>query len=162
LTNLKHTKIKKMSKKELVVNAIKEGTVIDHIPAKDLFKVIRILGLECSDNQITFGTNLKSEKLGKKAIIKIENRFFEQEEINKIALVAQDANLNIIKDYKVVNKMMVEIPDKVVGIVKCFNPKCITNNEPVTTKFTVVSKKDVTLKCCYCEKITDKEHIEIK
>ncbi len=150
-----------MSKKELIVNAIKEGTVIDHIPAKDLFKVIKILNLTKSDKQITFGTNLRSSKLGKKAIIKIENKFFEQEEINKIALVAQDANLNIIKDYKVVDKMKVEIPDEVIGIVKCFNPKCITNHEKITTKFKVVSKKEVSLKCNYCEKITDKEHIEI-
>ncbi len=150
-----------MSKKELVVSAIKEGTVIDHIPAKDLFNVIRILNLEESENQITFGTNMSSNKLGKKAIIKIENKYFEQEEINKIALVAQDANLNIIKDYKVVEKKKVEIPDEIIGIVKCFNPKCITNHEKIPTKFTVVSKNDVSLKCQYCEKITDKEHIEI-
>lgn len=150
-----------MSKKELIVNAIKEGTVIDHIPAKDLFKVIRILDLENSHNQITFGTNMISNKLGKKAIIKIENKFFAQEEINKIALVAQDANLNIIKDYKVVEKMKVEIPDEIIGIVKCFNPKCITNHEKIKTKFTVVSKTNVSLKCQYCEKITEKENIEI-
>jgi len=150
-----------MSKKELIVNAIEEGTVIDHIPAKDLFKVIRILDLEKIENQITFGTNMASSKLGKKAIIKIENKFFAQEEINKIALVAQDANLNIIKDYKVVEKMKVEIPDEIIGIVKCFNPKCITNHENIPTKFTVISKNDVSLKCLYCEKITDKEHIEI-
>jgi aspartate carbamoyltransferase regulatory subunit len=150
-----------MSKKELIVSAIKEGTVIDHIPAKDLFKVIRILNLENSPNTITFGTNLQSNKLGKKAIIKIEGKFFKQEEINKIALLAQQANLNIIKDYKVVEKMKVEIPDEIVGIVKCFNPKCITNHENITTKFTVISKDNLALKCQYCEKITDREHIEI-
>ncbi len=152
---------KKMEKKQLIVSAIKNGTVIDHIPAKDLFKVIRILQLESCENQITFGTNMASNKLGKKAIIKIENKFFEQEEINKIALVAHDANLNIIKDYKVEKKQKVELPNEIIGIVKCFNPKCITNHENITTKFTVVSKKDVALKCQYCEKITDKEHIEI-
>ena len=150
-----------MSKKELIVSAIKEGTVIDHIPAKDLFKVIRILGLEESANTITFGTNLQSSKLGKKAIIKIEGKFFKQEEINKIALVAGQANLNIIKDYQVVEKMKVEIPDEITGIVKCINPKCITNHENITTKFTVISKDKVALKCNYCEKITDQEHIEI-
>ncbi len=150
-----------MSKKELIVSAIKEGTVIDHIPAKDLFKVIKILGLEKSKNQITFGTNLKSSKLGEKAIIKVEDKFFEDYEINKIALVTQEANLNIIKDYKVVRKMKVEIPKEVVGIAKCFNPKCVTNHEDITTKFSVISKKYVSLKCKYCEKITDKKHIEI-
>jgi aspartate carbamoyltransferase regulatory subunit len=151
-----------MAKKELVVSAIKDGTVIDHIPAKDLFNVIRILQLEKCDNQITFGTNMASGKLGRKAIIKIENKFFKQEDINKIALVAQDANLNIIQDYKVVKKQKVELPDVIEGIVKCFNPKCITNHENIRTKFTVISKKEVALKCQYCEKITDKEHISLK
>ena len=150
-----------MSKKELIVNAIKEGTVIDHIPAKDLFNVIRILELESSENQITFGTNLDSKRLGKKSIVKVENRFFKQEEINKIALVAPQANLNIIRKYKVDKKMKVEVPKEIFGIVKCFNPQCITNHEQITTKFTVVSKNEVALKCQYCEKITDKKHFEI-
>ena len=152
-----------MSKEELIVNAIKDGTVIDHIPAKDLFNVIRILNLESSQNQMTFGTNLDSKRLGKKSIVKVKNRFFKQEEINKIALVAPQANLNIIKDYKVDKKMKVEVPDEIHGIVKCFNPKCVTNHEEITTKFTVVSKEDeeVALKCKYCEKITSKKHFEI-
>ncbi|MBN2663785.1 MAG: aspartate carbamoyltransferase regulatory subunit [Bacteroidales bacterium] len=150
-----------MSKEELIVSAIKEGTVIDHVSAKDLFNVIRILELECSKNQMTFGTNLDSKKLGKKAIVKVEGKFFKQEEINKIALVAPEANLNIIRDYKVVDKMKVEVPDKIEGIVKCFNPKCVTNHEQIVTKFTVISKNEVALKCEYCEKITDKAHFEI-
>jgi len=150
-----------MEKKELKVSAIQEGTVIDHIPAKDLFKVIKILGLEDCKEQITFGTNLESKKLGKKAIIKIANRFFRQEEINKIALIAPEANLNIIKDYKVVEKKKVVLPDEITGIVRCYNPNCITNHEQVTTRFTVVSRKPLQLKCHYCEKITDENHIEI-
>ncbi len=150
-----------MQKKELKVSAIKDGTVIDHIPAKDLFKVIRILDLENCHEQITFGTNLESKRLGKKAIIKIANRFFKQEEINKIALIAPHANLNIIKNYKVEEKMTVELPDEIEGIVKCFNPKCITNHEKVKTRFSVISQKPLQLKCHYCEKITDEEHIEI-
>ena len=151
-----------MSKTKLQVSAIKEGTVIDHIPAKDLFSVINILNLKKSKKQITFGTNFHSNKFGKKAIIKIEDKFFEEDEINKIALVAQDANLNIIRDYKVAEKKTVTIPDEIIGIVKCFNPKCVTNIEDITTKFTVISKKDVSLKCNYCEKIIDKEHIIIR
>lgn len=150
-----------MSKQELIVSAIKNGTVIDHIPAHELFNVIKILGLENSKNRITFGTNLESSKLEKKAIIKIEDKFFKQEEINKIALITDKANLNIIRDYKVVEKMKVHIPDEITGFVKCFNPKCITNHEQVVTKFKVIAKDDIKLKCYYCEKITDKEHIEI-
>lgn len=147
--------------KQLKVSAIKNGTVIDHVPAKNLFKVISILGLDHIENQITFGTNLESKKLGSKAIIKITDKYFEGDEINKIALVAPEAKLNIIKDYKVVEKQVVEVPDYIVGIAKCVNPKCITNVENVKTKFSVSSKKDVSLKCHYCEKITDQEHMVI-
>jgi len=112
----------------LEVSAIKDGTVIDHIPAEDLFKVISILGLDHISNQITFGTNLDSKKLGKKAIIKLSDIFFRNEDINKIALVAPKAQLNIIKDYQVKEKKLVEVPDEIIGIAKCVNPKCITNN----------------------------------
>jgi aspartate carbamoyltransferase regulatory subunit len=148
-------------RKQLVVSALKNGTVIDHIPAKSLFKVISILRLDHIENQITFGTNLESKKLGKKAIIKISEMLFINEDLNKIALVAPQAKLNIIKDYNVVEKKIVEVPDWITGIVKCVNPKCITNNEEITTKFQVIDKHNVALKCHYCEKITDQENIQI-
>jgi aspartate carbamoyltransferase regulatory subunit len=147
--------------KQLSVSAIQNGTVIDHVPARTLFKVIHILRLDHIDNQITFGTNLESKKLGLKAIIKISGIFFEDEDINRIALVAPDAKLNIIKDYEVVEKRVVQVPDSITGIAKCMNPKCITNFEQVTTKFRVVSKKNVALKCHYCEKITTQENLQI-
>ena len=97
----------------------------------------------------------ESKYYHRKAIIKISGVFFEDEDINRIALVAPDAKLNIIKDYEVVEKKVVEVPDTIVGIAKCMNPKCITNFEAVTTRFKVVSKKNVSLKCHYCEKITN-------
>ncbi len=147
--------------KQLSVSAIENGTVIDHIPAKNLFKVIQILGLEHIDNPITFGSNLSSRKLGKKAIVKLADIFFEDDDINRIALVAPQAKLNIIRDYEVVDKSVVEVPEDIIGIAKCMNPKCITNYEKVITKFKVVSKDNVSLKCHYCEKITDQEHLEI-
>jgi aspartate carbamoyltransferase regulatory subunit len=147
--------------KQLLVSAIESGTVIDHIPARTLFKVIKILGLDRIGNQITFGTNLDSKTDGKKAIIKIAGVFFEDDDINRIALVAPNAKLNIIKEYKVVEKRVVAVPDTITGIAKCMNPKCITNFENVTTRFRVVSKRPVALKCHYCEKITDQERIEI-
>ena len=147
--------------KQLSVSAIESGTVIDHIPANTLFKVISILGLDHIDSQITFGTNLESKKLGRKAIIKISGKFFEDNDINRIALVAPEAKLNIIKDDEVVEKKVVEVPDEIVGIAKCMNPKCITNYEKVTTRFRVVSKKNVALKCHYCEKITNQENLQI-
>jgi aspartate carbamoyltransferase regulatory subunit len=142
--------------KQLSVSAIQNGTVIDHIPAKNLFKVIQILRLERIENQITFG-----KKFGRKAIIKISGKFFEDDDINRIALVAPEAKLNIIKDYEVVEKKVVEVPDNIIGIAKCMNPKCITNFETVMTRFRVVSKKNVALKCHYCEKITNQENLQI-
>jgi aspartate carbamoyltransferase regulatory subunit len=150
-----------MKDKQLSVSAIKEGTVIDHVPASALFKVVSILNLDKLDTMITIGNSLSSDKLGKKGIIKLSKVFFKDDDINKIALVAPCAKLNLIRDYEVVEKRVVEIPDEIVGIAKCVNPKCITNNEAVTTRFDVVSKSEVKLKCHYCEKITSRKNIEI-
>ena len=147
--------------KQLSVSAIQNGTVIDHIPANMLFKVIQILRLDHFDNQVTFGTNLERKKLGRKAIIKISGIYFEDEDINRIALVAPEAKLNIIKDYEVVEKKVVKVPEQITGIAKCMNPSCITNFEKVVTKFKLVSSKPVALKCHYCEKITTQENLEI-
>jgi aspartate carbamoyltransferase regulatory subunit len=144
-------------RKELKVSAIENGTVIDHIPPLSVFQVIRILNLDNIPNQIMIGTNLDSLKLGKKGIIKVSNKYFESEEINKIALVAPTATLIVIKDYTVVYKAKVEIPDYIKKIVKCINPNCITNVENIPTKFTVIDKEDLKLQCHYCEKVTKKE-----
>lgn len=151
--------MEKETRKELKVSAIENGTVIDHIPSKNVFQVIKILNLNEFDNQIFLGTNLESQKYGKKGIIKVSNRFFEADEINKIALVAPTATLIIIRNFGVVEKKKVEIPGHVEKIVKCFNPNCITNNEAVMTRFTVVSKEELKLKCHYCEKITSGDSI---
>jgi aspartate carbamoyltransferase regulatory subunit len=150
-----------LKKEEFVVNAIQTGTVIDHIPTKSLFKVISILELDKIRSQVTFGNNLDSRKLGKKAIIKIADKFFDDKEVNKIALVAPEAKLNTIRDYQVVEKRVVSVPDDVSGIVRCVNPKCITNNENIVTKFYVVSKKPVMLKCHYCERMVEQEQMTI-
>lgn len=150
-----------MEQKELKVSAIKNGTVIDHIPANNLFKVISLLGLENISNQITFGTNLESQRLGRKSIIKVADKFFADDEINKIALVAPQAKLNIIRDYEVVEKKTVCVPDEVIGYVKCFNPKCITNNENIKTRFRTIGKEPLELKCHYCEKVTTEKQMVI-
>ena len=103
-------------RKQLSVSAIKDGTVIDHIPAKSLFKVIDILGLDHIEKMMTFGTNLESKKLGLKGIMKLSEVFFAEDDLNRIALVAPEVKVNIIKDYEVVEKRLVEIPEKVEGI----------------------------------------------
>ncbi len=146
-------------RKELQVSAIQNGTVIDHIPAKSLFQVLRILHLEGSANQILFGTNLDSKKYGKKGIIKVADKYFKIEEINKIALVAPTATLTVIKNYQIIEKKKVEIPDEIQQIVKCFNPLCITNHEKISTRFHVVDKKDLKLLCHYCEKIMERDEM---
>ncbi|MDG5800911.1 aspartate carbamoyltransferase regulatory subunit [Marinilabiliaceae bacterium ANBcel2] len=148
-----------MSQHKMQVSAIENGTVIDHIPVKSLFDVILILGLDNIENQITFGANLDSKKQGKKGIIKVSDKYFENDEINKIALVAPHAKLNIIEDYFVAEKRDVIIPDIVTGIVKCFNPKCVTNHEAIVTRFKVENKEVLALKCHYCEKITTRDEL---
>lgn len=141
-------------RKELKVSAIENGTVIDHIPAQSLFQVVRILNLEKYDSQILIGMNLDSQKYGQKGILKLSNKFFKSEEINKIALVAPTATMIVIRDFQIVEKRNVVVPDEVHKIVKCFNPNCITNHEKITTRFNVIDKEDLRLQCHYCEKIT--------
>ncbi len=148
--------------KHLKVSAIKNGTVLDHIPAEQLFKVIDILGLSGISNQITFGTNLDSKFLGKKAIIKISDRYFESDEINRIALIAPQAKINIIHNFEVAEKRILSIPSSIKGIVKCMNPVCVTNHQPIETLFTTITdESELKLLCHYCEKITDKENLKI-
>jgi aspartate carbamoyltransferase regulatory subunit len=149
-----------MSKKELNVSAIKNGTVIDHIAQNQVERVLYILNLSKYEDQIYFGANLESKKYGKKGIIKVSNKFFEPEEINKIALVSPTASLIEIRDYEVVKKENVQIPEEIKGFVKCINPNCITNHEAVPTHFSVTDKNEIVLKCRYCEKNTGKTNIE--
>lgn len=137
------------------VSAIKDGTVIDHIPSSAVFKVISILNLHLiSDKMITIGANFESKKLNSKGIIKISDTYFDRHEIDKISLIAPQAKISIIKEYEVIEKVVVEVPDEISGIVRCMNPNCITNHEKIAAKFSVISKDDVTLKCHYCEKTT--------
>jgi len=148
-------------RKELVVSAIENGTVIDHIPAKSVFRVVKMLNLDENETQVTIGLNLNSSKYGKKGIIKVSDVYFEKQEINKIALIAPTATLIIIKNYKVVEKRHVEIPDVIKKFVKCVNPNCITNHQQVSTKFNVSDKEELRLQCHYCEKITANNNIVI-
>lgn len=141
-----------MGKKELQVAAIKNGTVIDHIPAAKTYQVVRLLKLETLHEPVTIGYNLPSSKLGRKGIIKISDKYFTDEEINRLSVVAPNIVLNTIRDYEVVEKRRVETPDELKGIIKCNNPKCITNNEPMKTWFNVIDKEHGIVKCHYCDK----------
>ncbi len=141
-----------MNKNEMLVAAIQNGTVIDHIPADKTYQVVSLLKLEQLTTQVTIGYNLRSKKLGRKGIIKVEDKFFTDEEISRLSVLAPNIVLNIIRDYEVKEKKTVTTPDDLKGIVKCNNPKCITNNEPMPTLFHVVDKEHGVLKCHYCEK----------
>ncbi|NDP21569.1 MAG: aspartate carbamoyltransferase regulatory subunit [Paludibacter sp.] len=149
--------------KKLKVAALCNGTVIDHIPSDKLFKVVSILHLESSINQITLANNLESAKIGTKGLIKISDRAFEEDETNKIALIAPNAKINIIRDFKVVEKRPLSLPDEIREIVQCANPVCITNNQPVTTRFHVLKHyNEIMLKCHYCEREVKREEVKIK
>ncbi len=147
---------------KLAVAALKNGTVIDHIPSHLVFKVAQLLDLEKVEGSVTIGYNLDSKKLGKKGILKVSGVEFPVETLNRLALVAPNVNVNIIEDYKVVRKFNVTLDDDVVDIVKCTNPKCITNNEPMRTYFHVIDKSNVVIKCRYCERMIEKDDIVLK
>ena len=142
--------------KELVVSALENGTVLDHIPADKVYKALDILNLKGVENQITSGINLSSRAQGKKGIIKIADKFFEDEELNKLALIAPKATVNVIRNFEVVEKKTLTMPEEIVGIAKCMNPKCITNHQPIKTRFTTIDNgNEISLLCHYCEKISD-------
>ena len=149
-----------MTHKELVVSALENGTVLDHIPAENVYKALDILNLRGIESQITIGINLNSKIYGKKGIIKIADKFFEDQDLNKLALIAPKATVNIIRDFKVVEKKQLVMPEEIVGIAKCGDPKCVTKHHPAKTRFTTVSDGNtISLLWHYCVKITSSKHI---
>ncbi|MCF7824897.1 MAG: aspartate carbamoyltransferase regulatory subunit [Candidatus Marinimicrobia bacterium] len=138
--------------KELKVDPIRNGTVIDHIPAGRVQRVLAILKPRSSDI-VMMGMNFSSRAMKKKDIIKIEGRELTQNEVNSIALIAPDAKVSIIREFKVAQKTKVEIPELIEGLVACSNPKCITNAEPMQTRFKLVNIEKRQLACQYCERV---------
>ena len=151
----------KNNKQALQVSALCNGTVIDHIPADKLFAVVNLLEIPKMSNNVTIGYNLESKKLGKKGLIKISDRFFTDDEINKISVIAPNIVLNTIRNYNVVEKREVKMPDEIHNIIKCNNLNCITNNEPMATHFYVANRETHTLKCRYCEKEVSLDDINL-
>lgn len=139
--------------KELKITPIKDGTVIDHITAGHAVKVLRILKIpEASTSVVSVAINVPS-KFGRKDIVKVENRELDPKELNKIALIAPKATINIIRDFEVVKKTKVRLPREVVGIITCPNPTCISNaREPIESRFTVISDDPPRIRCYYCER----------
>ncbi|MEM2999655.1 MAG: aspartate carbamoyltransferase regulatory subunit [Candidatus Bathyarchaeia archaeon] len=141
-----------MVEKELRVSKIKDGTVIDHISGGYALDVVKILGITGREKRVmTIAINVPSKRFKVKDIVKIEGRALNTEEVNKIALVAPHATINIIRDYCVVEKLEVKLPKVIEGILKCVNPACISNsNEPAVSRFYVQSEEPLLLKCHYC------------
>lgn len=150
-----------MSKKTLRVSKIKDGTVIDHITSGHALDVAKILGITGRRaGVVTIAMNVPSGRLRHKDMVKVEGRVLAASEVDKIALLAPHATINIVKDYKVVEKQRVKLPETIKGIVKCDNPSCVSNsNEPVQTKFYVEKADPLRLKCHYCGHIMEKQDI---
>lgn len=149
--------------KELKVAALRNGTVIDHIPADKLFQVVSILQLKVFNHLLTIGNNFDSKKMGTKGIIKISDRFLADHETNKIALLAPNAIINIIREYEVVEKRTLELGTEILDIMHCQNPACITNHQPVPTRFDVLKEgEEIQLRCRYCEREVKRENIKLK
>ncbi|WP_305420415.1 aspartate carbamoyltransferase regulatory subunit [Photobacterium leiognathi] len=148
-----------MSKEtQLKVEAIKNGTVIDHIPAHVGIKVLKLFSMDNSNQRVTIGLNLPSSALGAKDLIKIENVFINEDQANQLALYAPKATVNQIESYEVVKKLNLSLPDFISAVFKCPNTNCISHGEPVDSGFKVLTKKaDIQLKCKYCEKVFSRE-----
>lgn len=147
--------------KELKVKPIKNGTVIDHISANKALKVLKILELPSPETNVTLTMNVESSQMGSKDIVKIEGRELESREVDEIALIAPHATINIIRDYEIVGKGKVNLLDEINNILTCSNPNCITNtDEPVDTRFIVLNKDPLILRCYYCERILDQNDVE--
>jgi aspartate carbamoyltransferase regulatory subunit len=148
-----------MSKEiQLKVEAIKTGTVIDHIPVNIGIKVLKLFDMHNSTERVTIGLNLPSSAMGEKDLLKIENIFITQEQASKLVLYAPHATVNQIEDYKVVKKLALKLPDQINNVFECPNTNCITHNEPVESSFKIYeNKEDIRLKCKYCEKVFARE-----
>jgi aspartate carbamoyltransferase regulatory subunit len=148
-----------MSEHELRVSKIRNGTVIDHVPGGQALNVLSILGIDGTEGEtVSIGMNVPSGRLGKKDIVKVEGRELSQSEVDVLSLIAPEATINIVRDYEVVDKLRVERPETVTGVISCPNPNCITNeDEPVAPKFDVVRDG---VRCTYCGTIIREEIID--
>ena len=150
-----------MAKNKLKVEAIEHGTVIDHIPAGMGVRILKFFSLTDKNERITVGLNLRTSDNGSKDLIKVESTVFTQDQANQLALFASEATINEIRNFEVVGKFKVALPESIEGVLKCPNANCITHHEPASTKFYVKDKGSrVDLKCHYCEKAFESEFFD--
>ncbi|MEM3265585.1 MAG: aspartate carbamoyltransferase regulatory subunit, partial [Thermoplasmata archaeon] len=149
---------------EMRVGKIKNGTVIDHIPSGKALDILQMLHLSEKNNIISILINAPSSKYGKKDILKIENLELDSESTNRISLLAPNATINIIRNFEIIEKRQVSIPDTMIGIIPCINPNCISRNERehIQSIFSTISRDPLLLKCNYCGKQMDAEEITMQ
>lgn len=149
------------TRQELYVRKIKDGSVIDHITPGFALDVLKILGIDGKDGEVvTAAMNVESKRQSSKDIVKIQNRELKPGEVDKIALIAPNATINIIRNYDVASKKVVELPRVIRGILKCDNPSCISNSrEPVERQFTVDQREPIRLRCYFCGHIMEREDV---
>ena len=149
------------SREELYVKKIKDGTVIDHITPGFALDVLKILGINGKSGEVvSTAINVESKHLHHKDIVKIQDRELNPHEVDKIALIAPNATINIVRNFEVASKKAVELPSTIRGIIKCDNPSCISNSmEPVERKFGVDEREPIRLRCHYCGHIMEREDI---
>ena len=140
--------------RDLKVTPIKNGTVIDHIPNGMALRVLKVLGITGDEGStVSVLMHVPSKQRGSKDIVKVEDRELNPRELNTIALIAPEATINIIRNYNVAEKHTVTLPERVVGILRCGNPNCITNaREPVESVFLVRARNPLRLRCAYCDR----------
>jgi len=146
-----------MRESELIVRRIREGTVIDHIDEGRGLDVLGALKIDGRDGSlITVALNVPSGKYSKKDIIKVENKLLVDEDTSKLAVIAPKSTVNIIRDYKLVEKRRVSLPNEIDRIFRCSNPDCITNSgERTESVMDVVDRERLVLRCRYCSRILD-------
>jgi len=147
---------------ELRVRKIREGTVIDHIPAGRALEVLKILNVTGrEDKPVSLVMNVPSKKMGKKDIVKLEERELSIEEIDKISLIAPNASINIIRNYDVFRKENVKLPRILKSVLACANRSCITNSERehVKSTFYVESETPLRLRCYYCQRLMEEQDL---
>ena len=150
-----------MSNKTLMIEALENGTVIDHIPAGQALRLIDLLRLKNSRHAITVGLNLESKRLGKKDILKISGRYLTEKESAEVAVFAPDARVNIVKNYEIVEKHRSALPEQLHKILVCPNPRCISNAEAINSHFHVEAERgEIHLCCHYCEGVFSRADIQ--
>lgn len=141
----------------LNISGLMEGFVLDHIKAGNSMAIYDYLGLDKLDTEVAIIKNVKSNKMGKKDIIKIEGGL-DKVDLDVLGFIDPNITVNIIKDEKIIEKKKVHSPARITNVIKCKNPRCITSIEQeLPHVFTLADEKTKTYRCIYCEEKYDRK-----